>query len=167
MAAPTFSLSERNGAAAGTLTNSVPTIAYAAIDAASTTGLSAANGIAQNANSFEKYNALQVASVATNTISAVSVYFNPTAPTDSGATALPIKFGVTPTYAAPVATTSTAATTATTSVTTAPGTTVTAPANTVGANSAYIVTQAQVGPTAAGGNAIFPAAFMNVQYSWS
>jgi hypothetical protein len=167
MSAPTFTLFERNGSGSGTLTNSVTTVAYASTDTASTSSLSAANPVAQSANSYEKYNGLQVASVATNAISALSVYFNSTAPTDSGSTALPIKYGVTTTYTAPVATTSSVATTATTSTTSAPGTTMTAPSNTVSSNSGYLVSQAQVGSSAAGGNAIFPSPFIYFQYTWS
>ena len=167
MSAPTFTTFERNGATTGTLTNSVPQIAYAAIDAASTGALSAANAIPQNTNSAEKYNGLQVVTPATNTISSLSAYFSATAPTDSGAVALPVFYGATATYTQPVVATSTVATLATTSNTAAPGVTMTPPANTAASNSSYIVTQTRVGAAAAGGTAVFPSPFLTLQFQWS
>ena len=167
MAAPTFTLFERNGASAGTLSATVPQVAYAAVDVASTSALSAANPIAQSGFSFEKYNGLQVATIATTAISAMSFYFSGTAPTDSAAVALPVKYVGTATYAAPLGTVSTAATLATTTNVSAPGTTMTAPANTAAANSSYVVTQVQAGASAAGGTALVPSPFLVFQYTWS
>lgn len=168
MAAPTFTLFERNGASAGTLTASVTQIAYAAVDTASTGALSAANPINQSANSFEKYSGLQVATIAPTAISAMSFFFSPTAPTDSAAVALPIKYVGTATYVAPVSTASTVATLATTTNTTLSGATaMTPPANTAASNSSYAVTQVQAGASAAGSAAIFPSPFITFSYTWS
>jgi hypothetical protein len=170
MAAPTLVFSEKNGSGSGTFTDNISTVNFASIDNASNTGGLLTNyPIAAGSNSYEKYNAMKVTGAATNTLSAFGIYFSATAPTDGGgsSTYLTMKFGVTVTYTAPVATTSTVATTTCSTVTTAPGTTFTAPSNTVGSYSGYFVEQLQVGSSATGGNCTFPGSWGTVQYTYS
>jgi len=169
VAAPTFQLSETNGASSGTVTDNVPQVAYASVDSASTSGLSGSNPIAAGNNSYEKYNRWKLTGVAPNSISAGYVWFNATAPTDSGGSSanLTYKYGVTNTYTQPVATTSTVATTNTTTDTATGTQAFTAPANTLNAYSQYLVTQLQVGSGAAGGNCTFQSAAITFGYTWA
>jgi hypothetical protein len=167
-AAPTFTIAERNGATAGTLTSSVPTIAYASVDAASTTLLSGANAILAGNDSFEKWNQLYQTAIAPNSVANAS-FFNGAAPQDSGgsSTNIVMKYGVNGTYATPVATASSVATTACSGNTTAPGVSITTPGNTVGAVSGYVTTQALLNALTAGGNGSFPSPWLTFQYTWS
>lgn len=170
MAAPVLVFSENNGSGAGTKTDNITTVNFASTDEASNTGGILTNfPIAAGSNSYEKYNLMKVTTAATNTLSAFGVYFSATAPTDGGGSSatLTMKFGVTATYTAPVATTSTVATTLCSSVTTAPGTTFTAPANTIGSYSGYFVEQLIVSGSATGGNVTFPGSWGTVQYTYS
>jgi hypothetical protein len=161
-------LSETNTAGA-TVTDNVPQIAFASVDSASTSSLSAANPIAVGNNSYEKYNRLKVTGVAPNSLSAFGIYFSATAPTDGGGSSTYItpKFGVNATFATPVATASSVATTACSTQTSAPGTSFTAPANTLNAYSAYTVQQLQTGASASGGNVTFPSPWTSYGYTWS
>jgi len=167
MAAPTLVLSETNTSAA-TVTDNVPQISFASVDAASTAGLSAANPISSGSNSFEKWNRVAVTAVAPNSISQMSAYFSGN-PIDGGgsATNLPIKYAVNAAFATPVAAASTVATSAVSGNTSAPGATLTAPANTVGARSGYVTMQMQTAAGASGGNAVFGAPFLSISYTWS
>ena len=170
MAAPTLVFSEKNGGSGGTGTDSITTVNFASIDQASNTGGLLTNyPIAAGANSYEKYNAMKVTGAATNTLSAFGIYFSATAPTDGGGSSatLTMKYGVTATYAAPVASTSSVATTLCSATTSAPGTTFTAPANTVGSYSGFFVEQLIVSGSATGGNVTFPGSWGTVQYTYS
>jgi hypothetical protein len=168
MAAPTLVLSETNTAAA-TVTDNVPTVAFASVDAASTNTLSGLNAVAVGNNSFEKYERFKVTGVAPNNISAMGIAYSATAATDSGGSSSTVaaKYAANVSYATPVATTSTVATNAVTGDTGTPGTSLTAPANTVGSYSAYFCMQFQSTSGAAGGNAIFPSPFVTGNYTWS
>lgn len=167
MAAPTFNIAESN-TATPVITN-VTSIAHASVDAASSGTLSAANPITQGQNGFEKWERLQTATVATNAISSTSVYFNATAPTDSGASSATITkyFAVNSTFATPTAVTSTVATTLCSGVTSGPGTSFTPPANTALAYSGYVVQQLRTTSSAAGGNCVFASPDTTFQYTWS
>lgn len=167
MSAPTFNIAESNGATPTVTT--VTTIAHASIDAASTGTLSAANPVPAGQNSFEKWLRLQVATVATNAISAMSVYFNATAPTDSAAVAATVArfFGVNAPYAAPVSAVSTVAATNCNTVTASPGTAFTTPANTALAFSGYVTQQYRLTSAAAGGNAVIASPEFTFSYTWS
>ena len=168
LAAPTFSFSETNGAGA-TVTDGIPIIAFASVDSYSTSALPAASPIVQGNNSFEKYNRLKLTSVAPNGLSSFGVYFSATAPTDAGSSSatVTVKFAANPTYAQPVATTSSVCTTAASTDTSSPGTTITAPANTVNSYSGYFAQQLQTTSGAQGGSAIFPSPWTYVGYTWS
>ena len=169
MAAPTFNIAETNGAGPTGTTTVVTSLAYASIDAASTGTLSAANPFTQGTNAFEKWWRLQVATIATTTISATSVYFSATAPVDSAASAATLSrfFAANATYATPTAATSTVAVTNCNTVTTAPGTTVTVPANTAAAYSGYVTMQLRSTAGAAGGATTFAASEIVFSYTWS
>lgn len=171
MAAPTLVFSETNGAVASAVTtDNLTTINFAAADLASNTAnILVNNPVAAGTNSFEKYFRMKVTTASTNTLSAFSVYFSSTAPTDGGGASgtLTAKFGVTPTYAAPTNATSSVATTNCSTVTTAPGTTFASPSNSVGSYSGYFVQQLVVAANATGGNVTFPSAWTTVQYTYS
>lgn len=171
MAAPTLQFSETNGASGASVnTDGITAINFASVDQASNTAnLLANNPVAAGTNSFEKYNRLKVTGAATNSLSAFSIYFSATAPTDGGGASatLTMKFGAPGAYATPTATTSTVATTLCSTQTNAPGTTITAPANTVGSYSGYFCEQLQVAANATGGNVTYPAAWVTCQYTYS
>lgn len=167
MASPTFQINESNGAGQ-TVTANVPQTAFASVDSASTSGLSAANPIPQGQNSYEKWSRVAVTGVAPTAINSLSVYFPGSAVTDnSGSSAtVMLKFGVNASYATPVNTASSVATTVASTVNSAPGTTVTAPANTVGALSGYVVEQLLSNGSAAGGPCVFASPYRAFQYTW-
>ena len=171
MSAPTLVFSETNGAVGSSVTtDNLTTINFASIDNASNTSNILTNyPVAAGSNSFEKWYRMKVTGASTNTLSAFGVYFSATAPTDGGGSSstLTMKYGVTSTYAAPTASTSTVATTLCSTDTTGPGTSFTAPANTVGSYSGYFVQQMVVASNATGGNVTFPAAWVTVQYTYS
>jgi hypothetical protein len=171
MAAPTFVFSEQNGSGAGTATDGIAAVVFASTDANSnTSGLTANYPIPTGTNSFEKYLRVKVTGAATNTLSAFSIYFSATAPTDGAGSAstLSVKYGMTNTYAAPVATASTVATTLCSTDTTSPGTAFTTdPANTVGAYSSYFVQQLLVASNATGGGITWPSPWATLPYSYS
>jgi hypothetical protein len=171
MAAPTLVFSETNGAGpSGTTTDNITTINFASADLASNTAsILTNNPVAAGTNSYEKWFRMKVTGAATNSLSAFSIYFSATAPTDGAGSAatLTMKFGVNGAYATPVATASTVATTACSTVTSAPGTTFTAPANSVGSYSGYFTQQLIVASNATGGNVTFPASWATVQYTYS
>ena len=167
MALPALVFSETNTVTA-VVTDGISSVAFAAVDNNSNVAnLSTSSPVAAGANAFEKYLRMKVTVAATNSLSAFGVYVAVGSITDGGATAgnINIKVGVNLTFATPVATTSTVMTT--TPLTAAPGTAFTAPANTVGSYSAYFGFQAQVLAAAAGGNATFPANFINCMYTYS
>lgn len=170
MAAPTFQLSESN-TVSQTVTDNTPQIAYASVDSASTSGLSAANPIVQGNNAFEKWNRLKVTGVAPNSLSTFGYYFSSTAPTDSASSSatLTLNYSATaaPTFATPVSSASSVATTNSSTNTSAPGQSITAPSNTLNAYSSYMVTQLKTTGSAAGGNCIFASPELTVQYTWS
>jgi hypothetical protein len=168
MAAPTFQINESNGSGQ-TVTANVPQTAFASVDSASTSGLSAANPISQGNNSYEKWSRVAVVTAATTTISSLSVYFPGSAVQDSsGSTStVTLKFGVNASYATPTASTSSVATTVASTVNSAPGTTVTAPSNTVGALSGYVTEQLQTTSGAAGGPCTFASPYRAFQFAWS
>lgn len=170
MAAPTYVLSETNGATV--VTDNIPTIAFASIDSASTAGLSAANPIQPSANAFEKYERLKCTGAATTQASAFSFYF-PNQPVDSGATGSPnVVVNYSPsagaTYATPVATNSILATAAVTTNTAPSGQTLTfASAGVLNSYSGYMAFQLKFGAAVAGGPVNFNGNFLYIQYSWS
>jgi hypothetical protein len=172
MAAPTFVLSETNGA--GTVTDGIGTITFASVDQNSNVANLATTypvtvPSTGTAYSFEKYNRLKVTGAASNSLSAFGVYFSATAPTDSSGvtTFITPNFGATPTYAAPVNTVSTVATSACSATTAAPGTALVAPTNAIGSYSSFFVQQLAIGSGAIGGNTIWPATWWTIQYSYS
>lgn len=171
MSAPTLVFSETNGAVGSSVTtDNLTTINFASADLASnTSNILTNNPVAAGTNSFEKYFRMKVTAASTNTLSAFSVYFSSTAPTDGGSSSatLTAKYGVTATYAAPTNATSSVATSLCSADTTAPGTTFVAPSNTVGSYSGYFVQQLVVAANATGGNVTFPAAWATVQYTYS
>ena len=169
MSAPTFNITETNGAGPTGTSTTITQISFASVDLASTGASSAANPVPQNQNSFEKWLRLQIATVATNAISGVTVFFNGTAPTDSAAVGTTISrfFGLNAAYATPVATTSTIATLNCTTQVTAPGPAVTNFAsNTANLYTGYVTMQYRLG-AAAGGNAILANPEITFQYVWS
>lgn len=165
MALPVIQIDESNGSGQ-TVTPNIQLIAYASLDQPSASGLSAANPVLISTNSFEKWLRARVQTPAQNSLSNFTVSWSATAPTDStgSATNLAFKFGVNAAYATPTANVSTVATTVCVG---APATAVNAPANTAGAYGGYIVNQMQVGAGAAGGDAIFPAGWFNLNYIYS
>src|SRR5579884_3345212 len=105
----TLIFSEKNGAGSGTWSDNQTAVNFSATDVASSGSISP---ITPGTRSYEKYVALKVVTPASNALSAFSVYFNSTAPTDSsGSPTLTPYFGVTPTYTAPVSSASSIATT--------------------------------------------------------
>lgn len=171
MAAPTLVFSETNGASgASTVTDNIATINFAAVDLPSNTAnLLTNNPVPAGGNSYEKYFQMKVTGAATNSLSAFSIYFNATAPTDGAGSAATItmKYGVSAAYATPTNAASTAATTLCSATTAAPGTAFNAPANAVGSYSGYFIQQMQVAANATGGNVTFPASWATVQYTYS
>ena len=171
MAAPTLVFSETNGAVgSSTTTDNLTTINFASVDQPSNTAnILTNNPVAAGTQSYEKWFRMKVTGASTNTLSAFSVYFSATAPTDGGGSSatLTMKYGVTSTYAAPSNAASTVATTLCSATTTAPGTTFAAPTNTVGQYSGYFVQQLIVLGNATGGNVTYPAAWTTIMYTYS
>ena len=171
MPAPTLVFSEQNGSGAGSATDGITAVNFASTDAPSnTSGLLVDFPILTGTDSFEKYMRVKVTGAASSTLSGFSIYFSPTAPTDgaSASSTLHMKYGMTATFAAPVASASTVATTLCSTNTTSPGTAFTAdPANTVGAYSSYFVQQLQVDSDATGGSVSWASPWLTVPYSYS
>lgn len=170
MALPTLVFSEVNGSGAGTPTDNIAAVNFASQDLQSGTSALLINyPVPTGLNSMEKYNCMKVVTPSANTLSAFTIYFASTQPVDGAgvASTLHMKFGITPTYAQPVATTSTVATTLCSTNTTTPGVSFAAPANTAGAYSGYFVQQMQVDAGAIGGNAVFPATWLVCSFVYS
>lgn len=168
MAIPVIQISEFNTSAA-TETPNITSIAYASVDENSnTSNLSVANPVLAGANAFEKWLRAKVVTAATNSLTNFTVAWPSTNPQDAGGNTgtLTFKFNVNSSFpgGGPTSATSTVATIA--CIGSSP-TTVTAPANTSGAFSGYVVSQAQVGGGAAGGDAVFPGALMTLAYQYS
>lgn len=168
MAAPTFQLSESNGSGP-TVTDNTTSIVYASADSNSNTSNLATNSpITAGNNSYEKWNRLKVTGAADNSLSAFGVWWNSTAPKDSGNNNITnFYFATNHAYATPVATTSTIATTQTSTVTSSPGTSLTAPSNSVSSYSAYFISQLDPGGGAVGGNVSFASPAVSVGYTYS
>jgi hypothetical protein len=168
MAAPTFVLSETNGAGA-TVSDSMTSIAFASVDLNSNTAsLSVNNPIVVPGNSFEKWNRWKVTGVASNALSAFGVFFGTTPQDSSGSSAnIAVKFATNAAYATPTASTSIVATTNCAGDQASPGTSLTAPANTVGSYTAYITQQLQALAGAIGGNMNFSSPWLTTSYSYS
>jgi hypothetical protein len=167
MAAPTFQVDEFNGSGA-TVTTAVPQTAFANVDSASTSLLSAANSIPDATNSYEKWQKLHVTGVAPTAILTTSVYYGAAVEDNAASTAtVQLFFGVNQTFATPTTATSSKATVNANTVTSAPGTSITAPANTVGALSGYITEQIQTNSSAAGGPCIFASPYRTFQFTWN
>jgi hypothetical protein len=166
MAAPTFQVSETNGAGV-TVTDNVPSTQFAATDTASAASVALNAPIAVGANSYEKWQRFKVTGAATTAIISTSIYYGAAVQDNAASTAtVNLKFAVNATYATPVATTSSVATTNANTVTSAPGTTITAPANTVSAYSGYVTEQIQFTGAAAGGPCIFASPYRTFQVIW-
>jgi hypothetical protein len=168
MPVPVLVWSESNGATP-TVTDNIPSLVFASIDENSeTSNLAATYPVAAGTYSFEKWIRLKVTTASTNGLSAFGVYFTAGNITDGGGgNTITGKFGVNATFATPTASASSVATTATSSDTSAPGTSFTAPSNVAGQYSGYITIQMNVASGATGGNATFPANWINCQYTYS
>jgi hypothetical protein len=170
MAAPTFQLSESNGSGA-TVTDNIPQIAYASVDSASSSSLSSSNPITAGNNSYEKYNRVKCTGAAPNSIGSFGFYYSSTAPQDSAGSSSTVSLyydaASNPSFATPVATTSSVATSNTTGNTSSPGQSLNAPANSSGSYSGYMVTQFRSTSGAAGGNCTFASPELTIGYVWS
>lgn len=175
---PVLGYSETNGAGpTGTSTDystgGSQALVYASSDqASSTSNLATQNPINAGTNAFEKWWRMYVSTVAPTNITAFSVYFSGTAPTDGAGTAstLTMKFTTNVAYQSPSNTAMAESGTGLCSSTTSPpGVSFTSPTNTTsspGKYSGYIITQLQVAAGASGGPVTFPAAWLYSQFSW-
>jgi hypothetical protein len=168
MAAPVFNFSESNGATP-TITNSVTSIVFASADTQSnSSNLATTSPITAGNNSYEKWERLQITTVASNSVSAFGVYFSATAPTDQAGSSsfITMYFATNATFSTPATTTS-VATTLCSSDTSAGGTAFTAPANTANSYSGYMTFQMRTTSSATGGNVTFPSPWCTVQYTYN
>lgn len=166
LSAPTFQVSESNGATP-TVTDNVPSTQFAATDTASASNVALNNPIAAGANSYEKWQRFKLTGVATTGIISTSVYYGAAVEDNAASTStVNLMFAVGHSYVTPVATSSSIATTNANTVTSAPGTTITAQANTLNSYSPYVTEQIQLTGSAAGGPLIFASPYRTFQVVW-